>query len=188
MDPNIVFLDLRRGIPEEDASADAVYHSHLLEHLDRDRVPAFLADVRRVLRPGGIQRIVVPDLERQCRDYLEDLDACLAGASRAEKHESFIGTIVDQLVRLEAHGTSLQSPVRRFLENAVLGDAQRRGETHRWMYDRVSLPELLRDAGFRDVRVMSWTESAIPGWETIGLDIDDGAEYKPDSLYLEATK
>ena len=66
--------DLRKGIPADDASVDVVYHSHLLEHLDRDVVPVFLAEVKRVLRPGGVHRIVVPDLERDAREYLATLD------------------------------------------------------------------------------------------------------------------
>src|ERR1700761_5516850 len=57
---DIVVHDLRRGIPAADATVDAVYHSHLLEHIDRDRVDGFLREVHRVLKPGGIHRIVVP--------------------------------------------------------------------------------------------------------------------------------
>src|SRR5688572_15157705 len=49
--------DLRKGIPFEDGSVDAVYHSHMLEHIDRVAVPGFLGEVRRVLRPGGVHRI-----------------------------------------------------------------------------------------------------------------------------------
>ena len=76
---NVMRHDLRKGIPFPDGSADAVYHSHVLEHIDRDQVPGFLAEVHRVLRPGGIHRVVVPDLEPQARAYLQSLEDALAG-------------------------------------------------------------------------------------------------------------
>lgn len=66
----VVVHDLRRGIPAGDESVDAVYHSHLLEHLDRQQVPRFLAEFRRVLKPGDVHRLVVPDLERIATRYL----------------------------------------------------------------------------------------------------------------------
>jgi SAM-dependent methyltransferase len=51
---NIVVHDLRTGIPAEDNSVDAVYHSHTLEHFDGDDVPGFMAEILRVLKPGGM--------------------------------------------------------------------------------------------------------------------------------------
>jgi hypothetical protein len=91
------------------------------------------------------------------------------------------------MVRRESTGTSRQPPLRRRLENLLLGDARRRGETHQWMWDRLNLPVVLQEAGFVDVRIESYDKSAIPGWNDIGLDLNsDGSQYKPDSLYVEA--
>lgn len=42
---------------------DAVYTSHTLEHLYPDEVPMALAEIRRVLKPGGFGVIIVPNLE-----------------------------------------------------------------------------------------------------------------------------
>lgn len=189
MSDNVVRHDLRKGIPFPDASADAVYHSHVLEHIDHDAVPGFLAEVRRVLKPGGVHRVVVPDLERQARRYLETLDKSLAGGDNVEDHEESVHVLIEQMVRREAWGTSQRKPVRRWFENRVLGDARSRGETHQWMWDRVTLPAELVRAGFRDPQVMSNTESQIPDWRGYRLDeVADGAEYKPGSLYVEAVK
>src|SRR3954447_18560248 len=44
-------------------SVDAVYSSHNLEHLHAHEVPISLRDFLRVLRPGGVAVIVVPDLQ-----------------------------------------------------------------------------------------------------------------------------
>ena len=75
------------------------------------------------------------------------------------------------------------------MENALLGDARRRGETHQWMYDKVNLSYKLKRAGFSSTQVCSCHESQIPGWDSYGLDVtESGAEYKPGSLYMEARK
>ncbi len=97
--------------------------------------------------------------------------------------------MVEQMIRKEAFGTSQQPTLQRALENALLGDARRRGETHQWMYDRVNLQHLLEKAGFKQIEVMDFATSSIPRWDTIGLDRDkQGSEYKPGSLYMEAVR
>lgn len=187
LDRHVHLHNLRKGIPFADASVDAVYHSHFLEHLDRDSVPAFLNDVFRVLKPGGVQRVVVPDLERLCREYLADLDRCAGEPSPS--HDQYVFRMIEQCVRREASGTMRQRPLRRAVENRLLGDARRRGETHQWMYDRVNLASALVQAGFTDVRVLDHTSSQIRGWEEIDLDrLADGSEYIAGSLYVEARR
>lgn len=53
--------DLRTGIPFETGSVDAVFHEHLLEHLPLVDGYALTRECFRVLKPGGILRIGVPD-------------------------------------------------------------------------------------------------------------------------------
>ncbi|MEM9703666.1 MAG: class I SAM-dependent methyltransferase, partial [Planctomycetota bacterium] len=60
--PGVLAHDLRDPLPFEDGAYDFVYHSHVLEHFRPADVPAFLSECRRVLRPGGVLRVVVPDL------------------------------------------------------------------------------------------------------------------------------
>jgi SAM-dependent methyltransferase len=179
VDGAVVVHDLGRGIPAADSTVDAVYHSHLLEHIPRDAVPALLCEIHRVLKPGGIQRIVVPDFELLARRYLERFGE--------PGHEERISAMIEQIARGEAYGTSRQRPLRRRIERLMLGDARRRGEAHRWMYDRVNLTELLEATGFAEVKVVSHDVSDIEGWNPAELDaLPDGRPYKPDSLYVEA--
>ena len=185
----LIVHDLRRGIPASSSSVDAVYHSHVLEHIGRDYVPTFLGEILRVLKPGGVHRVVVPDWERMARDYIDDVERSQLEPSFRDRHEQFIEAMIEQIVRTEAHGTTRQGPIKRRLERILLGDARRRGEVHRWMYDRISLEIVLLQAGFADVQILDFTRSAIPNWEAIGLDREqDGSEYKPGSLYVEAVK
>lgn len=65
--------DANLGIPASSNSVDYIYHSHLLEHLNQEKGELLTRECLRVLKPGGIIRIVLPDLERICRDYLQAL-------------------------------------------------------------------------------------------------------------------
>jgi predicted SAM-dependent methyltransferase len=65
--PSIRRFDVAQPLPFEDAVFDAVYHSHLLEHLPRAQALPFLCECRRVLKPGGILRLAIPNLEAIAR-------------------------------------------------------------------------------------------------------------------------
>lgn len=59
-----------------DASMDAVYSAHNLEHLEAHQVPVALREFRRVVRPEGWVLLIVPDLQSVAalvaQDRLED--------------------------------------------------------------------------------------------------------------------
>ena len=80
--PHVRRLDIRRRLPFDDRSVDAVYHSHVLEHLSREQARSLTRECQRVLKPGGVLRAVVPDLETIARLYLQSLEAALGGSSR----------------------------------------------------------------------------------------------------------
>lgn len=186
---NIMVHNLKKRLPFQDKSVDAVFFSHVLEHIDRQDAPGFLAEIKRVLKPGGIVRIVVPDLEKICRDYLSHVSKSDSDPEEPRVHDFYVAAIIEQSVRREAFGSTQQKPIRRFFENALLGDARNRGETHQWMYDRINLAELLRHVNFAAPRVLAYNESRIQNWPHYGLEVDDhGEEYKPHSLYMEAEK
>ena len=64
---SIRFANAAARIPCDDGSVAAVYSSHMIEHLDRHEARAFLDEVKRVLQPGGVVRLAVPDLSRLAR-------------------------------------------------------------------------------------------------------------------------
>src|ERR1700730_4755324 len=72
--PQVRRWDLRKRLPFDDASVDFVYHSHVLEHFSRKEGQKFMRECHRVLRPGGIIRVAVPDLERIAKLYLESME------------------------------------------------------------------------------------------------------------------
>ena len=189
MSGRVVAHDLRRGVPAPDASVDAVYLSHVVEHIDRDAVQGLLVEVLRVLRPGGTVRIVVPDLHALALHYLESRATATEGRRSASAHEDTVAAMLEQSVRRDSRAVpdSLTGLPRR-LATRLIGDARRRGETHQWMYDDVTLCALLEDCGFVEPSVVSPTDSMIVAWEQIDLDRVAGAEYLPGSLYVEAVR
>jgi SAM-dependent methyltransferase len=189
VDPEIIAWDLSRGIPFPDQTFDVVYHAHFLEHLPREAAPVFLSECRRVLKPGAMLRVVVPDLELQATSYVRSLKAVENGDPNAGiQHQQAVHELFDYIVRTEITGTAEeQRGWRRWLERKIRGDAADAGELHRWMYDRFSLSDLLESVGFRQVGQTSAIASRIPGWESFHLDAgEDGSEYRPESIYLEA--
>jgi len=186
---NILVHNLAKGIPFDSATVDVVYHSHFLEHLDRDAAIIFMLEVKRVLKTGGILRIVVPDFEKACKAYLLHIESCEKNPDEISKHDAYVSAILEQSVRKESFGTSQQPPFKRFIENFVLGNARKRGETHQWMYDRYNLNALLFSVGLKKLWIQQYNTSQIPNWNEYGLDLDErGNEYKPGSLYIEAEK
>lgn len=71
IDPKVrpdVIDDIRTLETVENESVDGVFSSHNLEHLEAEDLPLALRTFWRVLKPGGICVILVPDLELACAE------------------------------------------------------------------------------------------------------------------------
>ena len=83
--------------------------------------------------------------------------------------------------------------VRHTLEMPTPSSADRAAEIeferHRWLYDRLSLGNTLRKAGFVDACSRTAIESAMSEFRSFALDADlEGSVRKPDSFFMEAKK
>ena len=69
-------------------------------------IKAFSSFVRahRVLKPGAILRIVVPDLEGSCREYLRIFEKDDSDPSKQGMYEWILVELLDQLVRSSPSG------------------------------------------------------------------------------------
>jgi predicted SAM-dependent methyltransferase len=68
----LTYLDVTKRFPYSDETFDFVFSCHMLEHLFVHEAQACIADIFRVLKSGGICRIVVPDLDKIVADYNPD--------------------------------------------------------------------------------------------------------------------
>ena len=71
----VIEANILEGLPFDIGVFDAVYCSNFIEHVDFRTGVSVLKDVRRVLKPGGIVRLVTPDLEEWANTYLSLLSA-----------------------------------------------------------------------------------------------------------------
>jgi SAM-dependent methyltransferase len=63
------YLDVRKRFPFRDASVSCIYSSQMLEHLRKEDAMRCLSECYRVLKPGGVLRIHVPDLDGMITQY-----------------------------------------------------------------------------------------------------------------------
>lgn len=57
-------LDIRNGIPWGTGDVSLIYCGHMLEHLSYKEGLTFLRDCRRVMKPDGAMRLIVPDADQ----------------------------------------------------------------------------------------------------------------------------
>ncbi|MGP1346956.1 MAG: class I SAM-dependent methyltransferase [Phycisphaerales bacterium] len=152
----IVYHDVRKRLPWGSGSMDAVYQSHLLEHLYRKEAQFLLEECFRVLSAGGVLRVVVPDLETIVREYVA-----------SEGAEDAADVMNKKLLfrELSAGRRSLLGLVTSFTEF----------HSHKFMYDGPCLSKYMRQAGFGDVSVRECFDSRIDGIRDIERENRAGA-------------
>jgi SAM-dependent methyltransferase len=135
-----LYGDIVKGLPLKAASCVGIYCSHVLEHLALDDFHTAIANTRRYLKPGGIFRFVLPDLEHMARTYID---------SHAFMKAAHLG--------VEKRPRGLSGLLRTWLGNSH----------HLWMWDYASIAVPLERAGFRDIRRALIGDSADPRFNQI---------------------
>lgn len=161
--------DIVRGLPVPEGACAGVYASHVLEHLPRDDLPAALSNTFRILAPGGIFRLVVPDLEARARLYV---DACSHGDATAAD-----GFMDATMLGVRRRPPSIEGRLRAAFGNAA----------HCWMYDRAGLTAALADAGFVQVRPCRYGDCEDPMFKAVE-DPDRFIDGEIVELALEARR
>lgn len=129
-DNNITKLDLnhdlRNPLPYKDGSVDFIFNEHFLEHLTVEEGQSAIKDMMRVLKPGGVLRIAMPDLE----------GAVLAYNDAGWKKKKFIKNHQLEFVQTRAEMLNMNF----------------RWWGHQWLYDWEELDRRLRQAGFENFK------------------------------------
>jgi len=145
-----------------DNSVDLIYCCHTFEYFDRFQAPDILKEWRRVLKPGGILRLAVPDFENITKVYLKygDLD-----------HQGILGPLYGRIEIETADG--------------------KKTLYHRTTYDFNSLRKVLETAGFSKVERYDWKKTIHKDYDDFSqayiphMDKENGILI---SLNVEATK
>ncbi len=136
---NIHYGDVIKGLPVQPQSAQGVYCSHVLEHMSLEEFRIALRNVFSYLRPGGVFRLVLPDIEQLTNAYLNDPDP---EAAHRFMRDSFLGE--------ESITRGVGS-----LPSALFGRAR-----HYWMWDYKAMAKELADAGFVNIRRAQFGDSS----------------------------
>lgn len=71
-EPNYIDHDISNGLPFADDQADGILLSHVIEHFDCMGAVGLLKECRRVLKPGGVVLVSVPNATYFREKYDED--------------------------------------------------------------------------------------------------------------------
>lgn len=130
----VQFGDITRGLPLPAGSAKAVYASHVLEHLSYDDARKAVRNTLALLKPGGVFRLIVPDLEVRVHRYMAARKAGDAAAASRLMRETLLGR--------ESRATTPVGYLRGMIGNSE----------HLWMWDEASIQILLEEEGFTTIR------------------------------------
>ncbi len=163
--PNINCLyDCRKDLPFPDESVRGIFCEHFFEHIDyTEEVPYFLSDCRRVLKRGGVLRLIVPDTERYLRAY------CKGGWEE-----------LTSIRPLGADHTDFHGKYNTPLE--LINFVFRQGQEHQFAYDFETLQFVLAQYGFPEIVRQEYGRSLMPE-----LCLDQACRAS-ESLYVDARK
>ncbi|MCA1571275.1 MAG: methyltransferase domain-containing protein [Chloroflexi bacterium] len=162
----VIRRDLSKPLPWGDNSARAIYSAHMVEHFERAEAQRLLGECLRVLAPGGVLRLALPDVQDGVSVYLQQKEA---GNPRAA--DELVGSLFYM-----SHG---DMPRIRRLATGLLH------RPHQWMYDIDSMRALLSEVGYGPIHECAFRRGACPDLATI--EIRDGVD-EPASFYIEAFK
>jgi SAM-dependent methyltransferase len=166
----VTYCDVRLGLGFKPNTVAVVYASHMLEHLHRVDARRFLEDVNRSLKPGGIVRVVVPDLAAIVGWYLEHRGRVAASTEDPKRSSSDL--LMDMLLVRPRQRPNGHGPAAWLKRAATVHE-------HKWMYDAEGLLALFAEAGFRNAESRGFLESAIPSTRLAAVEqadrVRDGA-------------
>lgn len=175
VDPADLTINVTDGLPFPDGCVRFVFASHILEHLYYPaEAHAFLTECRRVLAPGGVLRVVAPDIEQCIRAY-------------AEGNRNFFESRTATWKRWPAGRT----PLEDFLAYAGAGPEPAAFlDNHKYGYDFETLKRAVERAGLTRVVRSGFMESAHAELRVDDVSEVAGARYGDNyySLFVEAEK
>jgi predicted SAM-dependent methyltransferase len=135
---NVEYGDIVKGLPIEINSCKGIYCSHILEHLSLNDFRIALKNTYRILQPGGVFRLVLPDLEYYINQYHNNNST---DAALLFMQETSLG--------YEHRPKKLKSFISSWIGNSH----------HFWMWDYKSISQELLNAGFANVQRANYNSS-----------------------------
>ncbi len=163
----IKYGDLLKGLDIKPNSCELIFASHVLEHLSLSDFNLAINNLYSYLQPGGIFRIIVPDLEQYVKAYLADLSNFERStkASHQFMEGSYLGNRHSRITLLQR--------CQEVLSNS----------RHQWMWDKSSLSDALSKHGFKNIHSCHYGE-----WSDARFELVEKKDRHWYAICLEATK
>lgn len=176
-----------------DGSVSVIFTSHFLEHVPAATADKLLKECYRILAPGGVLRIAVPDVEAAVAAYRKNDHSYFDDGEQAMPKAAPIWQKLAWTVASDSVGGVAGPPVTQdFIEMLLKTDSLVPGlvakirknseyTSHQNGYTFETLKKALHIAGFREVTRESFGSSRMP--ELQGMDM-----HPKISLYVEARR
>jgi len=135
--------DLRNPLPFADNSVDFIFNEHFIEHLTVEEGQAAIKDFTRILKPGGVLRIAMPDLEAAVDQY--------------------INLSLDKDPAIKRFNLGFMKTRAERINMAF------RGWGHLWFYDSEELTRRLKEAGCKNIKQCKLKESKYPSLRNLEI-------------------
>lgn len=163
--PRIRLVDIRKKLPLPDNSVDFAYCSQALEHFEFWQVEEIINEIYRILKPKGVARISVPDIDKMVQLYLKENKT---NPVEAAKNLNLLWWGHEKNIR---PGNFLIKLSHLFIR------------PHQWQYNKAAMGDMLKKAGFKSVVSRPFRKGLVPGLKGVELII-----HRDHSFYLEAIK
>lgn len=102
--------NLIKGLPYPNNTFDVVYHSQVLEHIPKEDALSFIQECYRVLKPNGVIRVVVPNLENIIDEYRRLLSENIENPTEVSNasYDWIMLELFDQVLRNQSGGQMRQ--------------------------------------------------------------------------------
>ncbi len=138
-----------------DESCDVVFCSHVFEHIPHTRLPIVLSEINRILKPGGILRLLTPDLEIITKAYVdknEEFFRLAKAEDESLRTDLGLGGMLMNFIVSPGQDTAL---LDRNLQTFIAGYA------HLYSYDYSMLDIMLRRLGYSSRKAV-FNDSVVP--------------------------
>jgi predicted SAM-dependent methyltransferase len=167
--------------PLDNESVEAIYGSHVFEHMSIFAAPKVFKDCYRILKPGGFIRIIIPNVRKSIEEYLKGNTDYPLFKKRANSLKEKLG--YQNVAIFETLRGDFLSPNG---QTHLLG---KEGLAHQNAWDFESMVAELSRVGFRpeNIKQVGYKLSSSPEFNFEGTYPSEAdEEYR--SLYIEAQK
>lgn len=188
-------------LPVDSDTAEIVYSRATIEHLTDDAALLMLKEVKRILKPGGVFRVVTPNIDLDFRAFRNNDKHYFYWAKHCTIEQAFLEhfacgaspkslepaheKISDEQFRILFKNMSFEDALNFCTSKCKLPILPKYRENHLNWWNPAKLERMLRQAGFTTIYLSFAEQSVCP---ILRNEYYFDNEYQKVMLYMEAIK